>query len=170
MKGFTDAQIDQAADRMEMMANHPEMVRGMARQMENMSNDEMEALKRMRDGAGGAAAAGGAGNPSPVNPQSQMQALLQTMKKFSTLLTIIILSQSQIINFTMANTILNKKWILKEYPKGKFDASRDAELIEEKIDLGIVTDEKIVVEVQSLSVDAFVRTMVSAFLNFVQEG
>ena len=78
MKGFTDAQIDQAADRMEMMANHPEMVRGMARQMENMSNDEMEALKRMRDGADGAAAAGGAGSPSPVNPQSQMQAGLQT--------------------------------------------------------------------------------------------
>ena len=63
----------------------------------------------------------------------------------------------------MANTVLNKKWVLKEHPMGKFDASRDAELVEETIDLEAVPAGNIVVEVQSLSIDAFIRTMVSSF-------
>ena len=46
---------------------------------------------------------------------------------------------------------------------GKFDASRDAELVEETIDLEAVPAGNIVVEVQSLSIDAFIRTMVSSF-------
>jgi len=65
----------------------------------------------------------------------------------------------------MASTVSNKKWVLKSYPQGKFTASRDAELIEETLDLGSVPDDKIVIEVQALSVDAFVRTMLDETKN-----
>ena len=61
----------------------------------------------------------------------------------------------------MAGTFLNKKWILHQHPEGKFVHSRDAKIVEEVIDVGLISDEKIVVEVQALSVDAFIRTMVS---------
>ena len=65
------------------------------------------------------------------------------------------------ITYTMAGTLLNKKWILKQNPNGKFDSSRDAaELVEEPIDLGLVPDSNIIVEVRALSVNAFIRTMV----------
>ena len=73
-------------------------------------------------------------------------------------ITLIFLSQT--ITTTMAGKVLNKKWILKNHPEGKFNASRDVELVEETIDLGNVPEEKVVVEVQSLSIDAFIRTMV----------
>jgi len=78
--------------------------------------------------------------------------------QLGTILSLFI-SQSQ-ITYTMAGTLLNKKWILKQHPNGKFDASRDAELVEEPIDLKLVPDSNIIVEVQALSVDAFIRTMV----------
>jgi len=72
----------------------------------------------------------------------------------------VLISQALILN-TMAagGTVLNKKWILKRHPKGKFNAKRDAELVDEPIDLGLVPDDTIVVEVMALSVDAFIRTM-----------
>lgn len=59
------------------------------------------------------------------------------------------------------NLLKNKKWILKKHPKGAFNAARDLELVEESIDLENVASDKIVVEVQALSIDAFIRTMVS---------
>lgn len=55
--------------------------------------------------------------------------------------------------------VTTRKWILKSYPKGRFDASRDAELVEEIIDLSTIEKDKLVIEVHALSVDAFVRTM-----------
>lgn len=55
--------------------------------------------------------------------------------------------------------ITTRKWILKAYPQGRFNASRDAELVEEIIDLSTIEKEKVVIEVHALSVDAFVRTM-----------
>jgi len=53
----------------------------------------------------------------------------------------------------------NKKWILKNHPEGKFNALRDAALVEETIDISNVPDDKVLIEVEALSVDAFVRTM-----------
>ena len=57
------------------------------------------------------------------------------------------------------NLLQNKKWILKGHPQGKFDTSRDADFIEETIDLSDIPGDKVVIEVQALSVDAFIRTM-----------
>ena len=72
----------------------------------------------------------------------------------------VLISQALILNTMAGGTVLNKKWILKQHPKGKFNAKRDAELVDEPIDLGLVPEDTIVVEVQALSVDAFIRTMV----------
>jgi hypothetical protein len=60
---------------------------------------------------------------------------------------------------TMPDTLTNKKWVLVEYPEGKFNASRDAKLVEETIDLSTVSDDMVVVKIKALSVDAFIRTM-----------
>lgn len=55
--------------------------------------------------------------------------------------------------------LTNKKWVLRSYPLGKFHAARDAELVEETIDLSTIPPDQIVIEVHTLSVDAFIRTM-----------
>jgi hypothetical protein len=52
MAGFSDAQIQMAANQMEMMANNPDMMKQMADQMKNMTPQEKEEMKRMQ--AGGA--------------------------------------------------------------------------------------------------------------------
>jgi NADPH-dependent curcumin reductase CurA len=58
------------------------------------------------------------------------------------------------------NTLSNKKWTLTAYPEGKFNANRDVTLVEETIDLDHdVESNKIVIEVDAVSVDAFIRTM-----------
>lgn len=60
---------------------------------------------------------------------------------------------------SIGGLLTNRKWILKAYPQGKFNASTDAELVEETIDLSTIEKDKVVIEVHALSVDAFVRTM-----------
>jgi hypothetical protein len=89
------------------------------------------------------------------------------MRCFHSIACILILLLQR-IEFTMAGTLLNKKWILHQHPQGKFVHSRDAKLLEEPIDVGLISNEKIVVEVQALSVDAFIRTMVSQIVFFSQ--
>ena len=70
----------------------------------------------------------------------------------------------------VSNTIENKKWVLVDHPDGHFDANRDAKLVEESIDLNAIDFDRnkaelslnrddVVVKVEALSVDAFIRTM-----------
>jgi len=69
-----------------------------------------------------------------------------------------------------SSTIQNKKWVLVEHPDGHFDATRDAKLVEETIDLDSIDfdgtgrdfslePDQVVVQVEALSIDAFLRTM-----------
>eukprot|EP01083_Nonionella_stella_P064749 169045_1 len=60
MAGFSDQQIQMAANQMEMMANNPQMMKGMVDQMKNMSDDEVENVRRMQ--------AGGAPQPADQAP------------------------------------------------------------------------------------------------------
>ena len=67
----------------------------------------------------------------------------------------------------------NKKWVLKARPNGAFQSKSDVELISEKVALSLSSDhgedgddahkacpdDHIVVKVATLSVDAFIRTM-----------
>lgn len=64
----------------------------------------------------------------------------------------------------------NSKWVLRAHPKGKFEASRDAELVEEQLCIADVSEDKIVVEVHALSVDAFIRTMLDDTKNVAHGG
>lgn len=58
------------------------------------------------------------------------------------------------------NIVTNTKWILKRRPEGVFDPERDAEMVSEELDLSkTCKDDEIVVQVDTLSVDAFIRTM-----------
>lgn len=64
-----------------------------------------------------------------------------------------------------------KKWVLKDRPNGHFESKKDVELITEKLALTFTSDrrndkednscpdEHVVVKVDTLSVDAFIRTM-----------
>lgn len=62
-------------------------------------------------------------------------------------------------------SVINQKWTLKERPDGLFSAERDVELKEEEIPLNETgdylscEDEEVIVRVETLSVDAFIRTM-----------
>ncbi|KAL3929963.1 MAG: hypothetical protein SGARI_004617 [Bacillariaceae sp.] len=57
------------------------------------------------------------------------------------------------------NTFKNEKWILSKRPKGTFVPDRDVELKEETVDASSCEDDQVVVQVECLSVDAFIRTM-----------
>jgi uncharacterized protein YjeT (DUF2065 family) len=50
MAGFSDAQILMAANQMETMANNPQMMKTMVDQMSNMSDEELEQVRRMQSG------------------------------------------------------------------------------------------------------------------------
>lgn len=60
---------------------------------------------------------------------------------------------------------MNRKWTLKERPRGVFSAERDAEFKDETIPLNeegdslLCGDDEVIVKVETLSVDAFLRTM-----------
>lgn len=64
-------------------------------------------------------------------------------------------------NSIMGESIVNKKVILKQYPKGKLVADRDLKMEEEAIDLDSLTLEpdEVAVQTEAFSIDAFVRTM-----------
>ncbi len=92
------------------------------------------------------------------------------MARFTNLLqlalSILVLAKmcvAETVTGTNVNVLQNKKWILKSHPNGEFNAERDLELTEECIDLDKdVSTDQIVVEVQALSIDAFIRTLVSS--------
>jgi NADPH-dependent curcumin reductase CurA len=61
-----------------------------------------------------------------------------------------------------ALTVTNKKWILKNRPTSVFDPEKDVELVEEMLDLAAeVPAGKLVLKIEMLGVDAFVRTMMN---------
>jgi hypothetical protein len=64
MAGFSDAQIQMAANQMEMMASNPEMLNQMKEQVKNMSPEELEQA-RMQAANGGAPGAGAGASGAP---------------------------------------------------------------------------------------------------------
>ena len=66
---------------------------------------------------------------------------------------------------TLPKSVVNRKWTLKERPHGAFVAQQHAELKEETIPLNEHGDslscgeDEVIVKVETLSVDAFLRTM-----------
>lgn len=84
MAGLTDAQIQMAANQMEMMANNPAMLKQMSEQVKNMSPEEVERARNMQAGGGGAGAAGGAGAGAAQAPGGdQMRSGMQNMANMS---------------------------------------------------------------------------------------
>lgn len=59
---------------------------------------------------------------------------------------------------SQSKSMMNEKWVLKERPNGVFRA-QCLELQEESVDTIALDDEEVVVKVETLSVDAFLRTM-----------
>lgn len=62
---------------------------------------------------------------------------------------------------TCEKLVTNQKWVLKDRPNGIFNPENDVKLITEEIPLQCEPDE-IIVETHTLSVDAFIRTMLDA--------
>eukprot|EP00526_Cylindrotheca_closterium_P001148 CAMPEP_0113660774 /NCGR_PEP_ID=MMETSP0017_2-20120614/33083_1 /TAXON_ID=2856 /ORGANISM="Cylindrotheca closterium" /LENGTH=372 /DNA_ID=CAMNT_0000575439 /DNA_START=199 /DNA_END=1317 /DNA_ORIENTATION=- /assembly_acc=CAM_ASM_000147 len=61
------------------------------------------------------------------------------------------------------NTVTNTKWILKRRPQGVFDPEKDVQMVSEEMNMATTCgDDEIVVQVDTLSVDAFIRTMLDA--------
>lgn len=61
------------------------------------------------------------------------------------------------------NTVTNTKWILKRRPQGVFDHEKDVQMVSEQMNMAATCgDDEIVVQVDTLSVDAFIRTMLDA--------
>ena len=58
-----------------------------------------------------------------------------------------------------SNTLVNRKWILTNRPADLFDAKEHAELVEEIVDLDNIPENHVVIEMEALSVDAFIRVM-----------
>ena len=118
----------------------------------------------------------------PHNLESPLAHIIQTVFRSVLLLMSLRLSTS--------SSLINQKWVLKKRPNGLFQANTDAGLITEKIELGppaasngsdddnsdervvACPDDSVVVKVSTLSVDAFIRTMldVEAFHGSVACG
>jgi len=91
MAGFSDAEIQMAANQMEMMANNPSMLKQMTDQMKNMSPEELEQVKRMQANSGAAPSGMGAGygagsmpqNMADMNPEQlkQQAQMMKSMEK-----------------------------------------------------------------------------------------
>jgi NADPH-dependent curcumin reductase CurA len=58
-----------------------------------------------------------------------------------------------------SNTLVNRKWILTNRPVGLFDAKEHAELVEDIVNLDDIPENHVVIEMEALSVDAFIRVM-----------
>lgn len=69
-------------------------------------------------------------------------------------------------------TVENKRWVLTKRPKGAFDPARDARYESISVELSAVPEDKVVVQVDTVSVDAFVRTMLddTAYHGAIQLG
>uniref|UniRef100_A0A7S3PXI6 Enoyl reductase (ER) domain-containing protein n=1 Tax=Chaetoceros debilis TaxID=122233 RepID=A0A7S3PXI6_9STRA len=71
----------------------------------------------------------------------------------------------------LSKTVLpNKTWTLRSFPEKQFCATENAELLEEDLDLKNVDDDKIIVEVHAVSIDAFIRTMLDSNANPAHGG
>ena len=57
------------------------------------------------------------------------------------------------------SSVSNEKWTLQSRPEGFFSASKNSTKVTEEIDLSSLAEEEIIVKVETLSVDAFLRTM-----------
>ena len=68
------------------------------------------------------------------------------------------------------NELSIKKWVLSSFPKDSFNASENAELKEETIELQSVPTDHVVVQIHALSVDAFIRTMLDESSNAAHGG
>jgi len=63
----------------------------------------------------------------------------------------------------LSKTVLpNKTWTLRSFPEKQFCATENAELLEEDLDLKNGDDDKIIVEVHAVSIDAFIRTVLDS--------
>lgn len=60
---------------------------------------------------------------------------------------------------TKGEFVTNRKWILAQHPEGAFSAERDAKFEEEKIYFDNLSDDEAVIQVHSLGIDGFLRTM-----------
>lgn len=86
------------------------------------------------------------------------------------------MTSSSLSSSPLPVTVTNEKWVLEEHPNGKFRADRDVRLVTEPLLLGTTedpsnpaagrrggasscTDQEVIVQVDTLSVDAFLRTM-----------
>jgi len=88
-----------------------------------------------------------------------MNHLISVLLILCTLLTTPIPTEAEVTKTMTEGILSNKKWILKSHPVKKFVATENAQMIEESIDLQNITNENVVVEIQALSIDAFIRTM-----------
>ena len=59
-----------------------------------------------------------------------------------------------------ANVASNEAWILKSHPDCQFNAERDMEMVTHPIDLDKVQEDEVVIRVNFLAIDAFIRTMI----------
>lgn len=56
-------------------------------------------------------------------------------------------------------SVSNRRWVLNSRPEGLFSASNNASLVTENLDTTSLESEELVIQVETLSVDAFLRTM-----------
>lgn len=75
MAGFSDAQILMAANQMEAMANNPQMMKTMTEKMNNMSDEELEQIKRYQEGHAPTNEVQSMDNMSPEQLQMQADAM-----------------------------------------------------------------------------------------------
>ena len=55
----------------------------------------------------------------------------------------------------------NQKWILKSHPNGAFNASTDIELVNDPLDLESLEENEVIVRVDVLAIDPFIRQMMN---------
>lgn len=56
-------------------------------------------------------------------------------------------------------SVVNQKWTLARRPEGVYDPSLDTKLVSETVKLDACPEDQLIVRVEMLSVDAFIRTM-----------
>mmetsp|Transcript_16944 Transcript_16944/g.25637 ORF Transcript_16944/g.25637 Transcript_16944/m.25637 type:complete len:369 (-) Transcript_16944:64-1170(-) len=79
---------------------------------------------------------------------------------------------SSSISTEQKEEVTNQKWILTQRPQGAFNPETDVEMVVETIQLQDCDDDEVIIETDTLSVDAFVRTMLDedAFHGTVELG